>query len=49
MKLICESLNLEDYLNELPEVDFQHPLIQQKSNELYANSNAQQLEYKASI
>lgn len=45
MKLICESLNLEDYLKELPEVDFQHPLIQQKSNELYANSNARQLEY----
>lgn len=45
MNLTCESLNLEDYLKELPEVDFQHPFIQQKSNELYANSNAQQLEY----
>ncbi|MFD0768456.1 transglutaminase family protein [Bacillus sp. CGMCC 1.60114] len=45
MNLICESLNLGDYLKELPEIDFQHPLIQQKSNELYTNSNAQQLEY----
>lgn len=27
MKLICESENLDDYLNELPEVNYSHPLL----------------------
>ncbi|MED3935854.1 transglutaminase-like domain-containing protein [Priestia megaterium] len=34
MKLICESLEKEDYTQELPEVNFTHPLIQQKVHEL---------------
>ncbi len=34
MKLICESLEKEDYTQELPEVNFTHPLIQQKVCEL---------------
>ncbi|MEH7581394.1 transglutaminase-like domain-containing protein [Priestia megaterium] len=34
MKLICESLEKEDYTQELPEVNFTHPLIQQKVREL---------------
>ncbi|WP_427125895.1 transglutaminase-like domain-containing protein [Priestia megaterium] len=34
MKLICESLKKEDYAQELPEVNFTHPLIQQKVREL---------------
>lgn len=33
MKLICESLEKEDYTQELPEVNFTHPLIQQKVRE----------------
>jgi transglutaminase-like putative cysteine protease len=34
MKLICESLKKEYYTQELPEVNFTHPLIQQKVREL---------------
>jgi transglutaminase-like putative cysteine protease len=34
MKLVCESLEKEDYMQELPEVNFTHPLIQQKVREL---------------
>ncbi|MDD1511847.1 transglutaminase-like domain-containing protein [Priestia megaterium] len=34
MKLICKSLEKEDYTQELPEVNFTHPLIQQKVREL---------------
>lgn len=34
MKLICESLEKEDYTKELPEVNFTHPLIQQKVRKL---------------
>lgn len=34
MKLICESLEKEDYTQELPEVNFTNPLIQQKVCEL---------------
>ncbi|WP_394553964.1 transglutaminase [Priestia aryabhattai] len=34
MKLICESLEKEDYTQELPEVNFTHSLIQQKVCEL---------------
>ena len=34
MKLICESLEKEDYTKELPEVNFTHPLIQQKVRNL---------------
>ncbi|MCM3183768.1 transglutaminase-like domain-containing protein [Priestia megaterium] len=34
MKLICESLEKEDYTQELPEVNFTYPLIQQKICEL---------------
>ncbi|MCR8926179.1 transglutaminase-like domain-containing protein [Priestia megaterium] len=34
MKLICELLEKEDYTQELPEVNFTHPLIQQKVREL---------------
>lgn len=34
MKLICELLEKEDYTQELPEVNFTHPLIQQKVSEL---------------
>ncbi|MGF9889445.1 transglutaminase-like domain-containing protein [Priestia megaterium] len=33
MKLICESLEKEDYTQELPEVNFTYPLIQQKVRE----------------
>lgn len=38
MKLICESDNLEDYLLELDVVDFSHPLIKSKVNDLYIES-----------
>ncbi|MQR87724.1 transglutaminase [Bacillus megaterium] len=34
MKLICESLEKEVYTQELPEVNFTYPLIQQKVREL---------------
>ncbi|MBU8687366.1 transglutaminase family protein [Priestia megaterium] len=34
MKLMCESLEKEDYTKELPEVNFTHPLIQQKVRKL---------------
>jgi len=35
MKLICESSHLEDYLAELEEVDYSHPLIKSKAAELF--------------
>ena len=38
MKLICESLQKEDYIQELSEVNFTHPLIQQKVRELKSGS-----------
>lgn len=38
MKLICESLEKEDYTQELPEVNFTHSLIQQKVRELKSGS-----------
>ncbi len=33
--LICESLSLDDYLMELDEVNYSHPLVQQKAKELF--------------
>ena len=38
MKLICESHYLEDYLFELDVVDFNHPLIREKVNDLFYSS-----------
>ncbi|WP_066186917.1 MULTISPECIES: transglutaminase-like domain-containing protein [Gracilibacillus] len=35
MNLQCTSPNLEDYLVELPALDFSHPLVQAKSDELF--------------
>jgi transglutaminase-like putative cysteine protease len=35
MKLIPESTNLKDYLEELDAVDYSHPLIREKVNELF--------------
>ncbi|MBO1514655.1 transglutaminase-like domain-containing protein [Metabacillus bambusae] len=35
MPLMCESLMLDDYLQELPEVDYSHPLLKEKSKELF--------------
>jgi transglutaminase-like putative cysteine protease len=35
MKLIPESANLKDYLEELDAVDYSHPLIREKVNELF--------------
>jgi hypothetical protein len=35
MPLTCESLMLDDYLQELPEVDYSHPLLKEKSKELF--------------
>jgi transglutaminase-like putative cysteine protease len=37
MKLICESDVFADYLAELEEVDYSHPLIQQKVREIMAS------------
>jgi len=45
MKLICESLEKEDYTQELPEVNFTHPLIQQKVRELKSGLPHSSLEY----
>ncbi|WP_028402712.1 transglutaminase-like domain-containing protein [Ectobacillus panaciterrae] len=45
MQLVYESPNLDDYLKELPEVDFTHPLIQQKAHQVYLDSNHNQVEY----
>ncbi|PKM76921.1 MAG: transglutaminase [Firmicutes bacterium HGW-Firmicutes-15] len=38
MRLVCESNDLEDYLLELDVVDYSHPLIIKKVNELFACS-----------
>jgi len=38
MKLVCESDNLEDYLLELDVVDYSHPLIIDKVNQLFTGS-----------
>ncbi len=38
MKLICESRCLEDYLHELDVVDYSHPLIIKKADELFTDS-----------
>jgi transglutaminase-like putative cysteine protease len=46
MRLICESLQREDYLKELPELNFSHPLIKQKVNEIKWDSENDSLEYK---
>ncbi|MEK4566891.1 transglutaminase family protein [Alkalihalobacillus sp. FSL R5-0424] len=35
MQLHCETKNLKPYLCELPEVNFTHPLIREKSTELF--------------
>ncbi|KIL11602.1 transglutaminase-like domain-containing protein [Bacillus safensis] len=35
MNLTCESKNFDDFLCELAEVDYSHPLIRAKSNELF--------------
>ncbi|MEN6390094.1 MAG: transglutaminase family protein [Syntrophomonas sp.] len=36
MQLVCESHNLQDYLLELDLVDYNHPLIMEKMNELFS-------------
>ncbi|MDN4594524.1 transglutaminase-like domain-containing protein [Polycladomyces subterraneus] len=36
MRLFCESADVKDYLCELEEVDFSHPLIQEKVREIQA-------------
>lgn len=38
MDLVCESSSLADYLIELDMVDYNHPLIRKKVNELFADS-----------
>lgn len=38
MKLVCESGHLEDYLQELDVVDYNHPFIIEKVNQLFAES-----------
>ncbi|MEA4924287.1 MAG: transglutaminase family protein [Syntrophomonadaceae bacterium] len=38
MKMVCESDNLEDYLLELDVVDYNHPLIVAKVNQLFSDS-----------
>jgi len=38
MELICESDHLEDYLLELDQVDYNHPLIRKKVKELFSCS-----------
>lgn len=45
MHLVCESTNLKGYLKELSEVDFTHPLIQQKARELYSRANHNEIQY----
>ncbi|NBI28028.1 transglutaminase-like domain-containing protein [Chengkuizengella marina] len=37
MKLICETNTVQEYLLELDEVDFSHPLIKDKVKELFQN------------
>ncbi|MDQ8736262.1 transglutaminase family protein [Paenibacillus sp. LHD-38] len=39
MILTCESIRLEDYLLETTEVDFNHPSIIEKANELYTKAS----------
>lgn len=41
MKLICESNFINDYLLELPEVNYSHPLIQDKAKELFHFSQSE--------
>lgn len=41
MQLICESNNLNDYLLEIPEVDFSNPIIKQKTEELFNPSQTE--------
>jgi transglutaminase-like putative cysteine protease len=41
MELIPESTNLKDYLEELDVVNFSHPLIQKKMNELFHEAQSE--------
>jgi transglutaminase-like putative cysteine protease len=41
MKLVCESSSLDDYLLELDEVDYSHPLIKEKAAELFTSSQTE--------
>ena len=41
MELVCESEKLEDYLCELKEVNFSHPLIKEKAEELFKASKTE--------
>lgn len=41
MELIPESANLKDYLNELDVVDYSHPLIRQKADELFYDEHSE--------
>ncbi|GIN72752.1 hypothetical protein J14TS2_32270 [Bacillus sp. J14TS2] len=41
MNLVCESEKLADYLLETAEVDFSHPLICTKANELFHSSQTE--------
>ena len=45
MQFIYESMNINDYLDSSPEVDYDHLLIRMKASELYSDSNYNQLEY----
>ncbi|WP_239616896.1 transglutaminase-like domain-containing protein [Cohnella mopanensis] len=45
MKLVCESPHMQDYLNELEEVDFRNPNIQLKMHELLDKKPLSEMEY----
>lgn len=41
LELICESSRLDDYLQELAEVDYSHPLIQKQAANLFHSSQSE--------
>ncbi len=41
MEAIPESVNLKDYLDELDLVDYSHPLIRQKADELFYDEQSE--------
>lgn len=38
MELVCEARVLDEYLKELPEVDFSHPIIKNKLENVFVNN-----------
>ncbi len=41
MKFVCESNILDEYLLELPELNYSHPIIQDKSTELFHQAHTE--------